>query len=107
MTSPDDDSDNSYSFVVNIALAPYSKKGAKPHENAVYNNSVRFQVVITKDVFGSVAHAARRFVEQAPSNIFLPQSVILHHYKVNGLMPNNHLHKVSQVCQICHCVIIA
>jgi hypothetical protein len=72
MTSPDDDdSDNSYSFLVNVALSPYSKKGAKPHENAVFNSSVRFQVVVTKYVFGSVAHAARRFVEQAPSNIFL------------------------------------
>lgn len=71
MTSPDEDTDNSYSFLVNVALAPYSKIGAKPHENAVYNSSVRFQVVVTKDVFGSVAKAARRFVEDAPSNIFL------------------------------------
>ena len=73
MTSPDDDSGNShkYSFLVKVALAPFSKKGAKPHENAVYNSSVQFQVVITEDDFGSVAHTTRRFVEDAPSNIFL------------------------------------
>ncbi len=61
--------DKGYSFLVNVALAPYDKKSTT--SEAIYNNDIRFQVVITEGVYGTAAHAARRLVEESPSNIFL------------------------------------
>jgi hypothetical protein len=61
--------DKGYSFLVNVALAPHDKKGST--SEAIYNSDIRFQVVITEGVYGTAAHAARRFVEESPSNIFL------------------------------------
>jgi hypothetical protein len=72
MTEPNEQYDDNYSFLVNVALAPYEKKDLTPKEAILYNHSVRFQAVICKNGgYGTVAYAARKLVEDAPSNVFL------------------------------------
>jgi hypothetical protein len=72
MTEPNHQYDDDYSFLVNVALAPYEKKDLTPKEDVLYNHSIRFQAVVSKNGgYGSVAHAARKLVEEAPSNVFL------------------------------------